>query len=74
MAKISRPKLSLRASFSLSKLVAIRRHRFSKSIQTVRDQISRCCALKPNSFFTCSTNPSLPTAIDADVSSRHVSA
>ena len=38
MAKISRPKLSLRASFSLSKLVAIRRHRFSKSIQTVRDQ------------------------------------
>ena len=26
----------------------------------------RCCALKPNSLFTCSTNPSLPTAIDSD--------
>ena len=25
-----------------------------------------CCALKPNSFSTCSTNPSLPKAIDPD--------
>jgi hypothetical protein len=66
--------LALEAHFPIE-MVAIRRHRFSKSTQAVRHR-NLAMFSQAQFIFTALTNPSLPAAIDSDQRStrRHVSA